>query len=72
MLEAINKSAEELSILKGWTEGGIGMFNAANKVMFNVLKQAAQSTDPTKKGFALEDLFQLAVIDFIPACRFTS
>ncbi|EID0733652.1 molecular chaperone [Vibrio parahaemolyticus] len=65
MLEAINQSAEDLSILQGWTDGGAGMFNAANKVMFESLKQVLQSNDPTQKGFALEDLFQLAVIDFM-------
>ncbi|CAI2325934.1 TPA: molecular chaperone [Vibrio parahaemolyticus] len=65
MLNAIDQSAKDLSILQGWTDGGIGMFNSANKVMFEALKQAMQSNDPTKKGFALEDLFQLAVIDFM-------
>ncbi|HHE0545000.1 TPA: molecular chaperone [Vibrio parahaemolyticus] len=65
LLDAINQSAEDLSVLQGWTDGGSGMFNAANKVMFEALKEAAQSNDSTKKGFALEDLFQLAVIDFM-------
>ncbi|WP_025506988.1 hypothetical protein [Vibrio parahaemolyticus] len=65
LLDAINQSAEDLAILQGWTEGGSGMFGAANKVMFVALKEAAESGDPTKKGFALEDLFQLAVIDFM-------
>lgn len=69
LLGAINKSTEDVSILQGWTEGGAGMFNAANKVMFEALKQelkqALQSTDGIKKGFVLEDLFQLAVIDFM-------
>ncbi|HHI4967054.1 TPA: molecular chaperone [Vibrio parahaemolyticus] len=65
LLDAINQSAEDLTVLQGWTDGGSGMFNAANKVMFEVLKEAAQSNDPAKKGFALEDLFQLAVIDFM-------
>ncbi|EJG1712284.1 hypothetical protein [Vibrio parahaemolyticus] len=65
LLDAINQSAEDLAILQGWTDGGSGMFNAANKVMFESLKEAAQSSDLNKKGFALEDLFQLAVIDFM-------
>ncbi|WP_281960489.1 molecular chaperone [Vibrio parahaemolyticus] len=65
LLDAINQSAEDLSVLQGWTYGGSGMFNAANKVMFEALKEAVQSNDSTKKGFALEDLFQLAVIDFM-------
>ncbi|EGR1122281.1 TPA: molecular chaperone [Vibrio parahaemolyticus] len=65
MLNAIDQSAKDLSILQGWTDGGVGMFNSANKVMFEALKQAMQSNDPTKKGFALEDLFQLAVIDYM-------
>ncbi|MBD2856349.1 molecular chaperone [Vibrio parahaemolyticus] len=65
LLDAINQSAEDLSVLQGWTDGGSGMFNAANKVMFEALKEAVQSNDFTKKGFALEDLFQLAVIDFM-------
>ncbi|EJN3370335.1 molecular chaperone [Vibrio parahaemolyticus] len=65
LLDAINQSAEDLSVLQGWTDGGSGMFNAANKVMFEALKEAVQSNDSTKKGFALEDLFQLAVIDFM-------
>ncbi|WP_229333289.1 molecular chaperone [Grimontia hollisae] len=41
------------------------MFNSANKVMFETLKKLLQSSDKTQKGFALEDLFQLAVIDFM-------
>lgn len=65
MLEAIGKSTEDLSILQGWTEGGAAMFNSANKVMFETLKKLLQSSDKTQKGFALEDLFQLAVIDFM-------
>ncbi|WP_158161010.1 molecular chaperone [Grimontia hollisae] len=65
MLEAIGKSTEDLSILQGWTEGGAAMFNSANKVMFETLKKLLQSSDETKKGFAREDLFQLAVIDFM-------
>ncbi|HGZ6781237.1 TPA: molecular chaperone [Vibrio parahaemolyticus] len=65
LLDAINQSAEDLSVLQGWTDGGSGMFNAANKVMFEALKEAVQSNDSTKKGFALEDLFQLAMIDFM-------
>ncbi|ENM5760088.1 molecular chaperone [Vibrio mimicus] len=65
MLEAINQSAEDLSILQGWTDGGADMFNAANKVLFESLKYVFKSGDPTQKGFALEDLFQLAVIDFM-------
>ncbi|MCX8809110.1 molecular chaperone [Vibrio parahaemolyticus] len=65
LLDAINQSAEDLSVLQGWTDGGSGMFNAANKVMFEALKKVMNSSDETKKGFALEDLFQLAVIDFM-------
>ncbi|HCE4854521.1 TPA: molecular chaperone [Vibrio parahaemolyticus] len=65
LLDAINQSAEDLSVLQGWTDGGSGMFSAANKVMFEALKEAVQSNDSTKKGFAVEDLFQLAVIDFM-------
>ncbi|EDM61519.1 TPA: molecular chaperone [Vibrio parahaemolyticus] len=65
LLDAINQSAEDLAILQGWTDGGSGMFNAANKVMFEALKEVMNSSDETKKGFALEDLFQLAVIDFM-------
>ncbi|EGQ8166772.1 molecular chaperone [Vibrio parahaemolyticus] len=65
LLDAINQSAEDLAILQGWTDGGSGMFNSANKVMFEALKEVMNSSDETKKGFALEDLFQLAVIDFM-------
>ncbi|HCH4655984.1 TPA: molecular chaperone [Vibrio parahaemolyticus] len=65
LLDAIDQSAEDLSILQGWTDGGSGMFNAANKVMFKALKEVMNSSDETKKGSALEDLFQLAVIDFM-------
>ncbi|AYF22592.1 hypothetical protein [Vibrio parahaemolyticus] len=65
LLDAINQSAEDLRVLQGWTDGGSGMFNSANKVMFEALKKVMNSSDETKKGFALEDLFQLAVIDFM-------
>ncbi|WP_188009292.1 hypothetical protein [Grimontia hollisae] len=57
ILDGISQGTEQLSILQGWTNGGVDMFNAAVRVMFNDLKKNSEN------GFTQEDLFQLAIID---------
>ncbi|EGQ8608972.1 hypothetical protein GNT15_23225 [Vibrio parahaemolyticus] len=58
--EAIDQYAKELELIQGWTNGGKEMFNAANRVMFNTIVSSGNVS-----GFKLEDIFQIAIIDFM-------
>lgn len=60
LAQGIEVYGDQLENIQGWTNGGAAMFNAAMEVMFDSLV-ASGSTD----GYTLEDLFQLAVMDFI-------
>ncbi|OQK20148.1 hypothetical protein [Vibrio parahaemolyticus] len=57
---AIDQYAKELELIQGWTHGGKDMFNAANRVMFNTIVSSGNVS-----GFKLEDIFQIAIIDFM-------
>ncbi|EGQ9702284.1 hypothetical protein ACKOZB_003280 [Vibrio parahaemolyticus] len=57
---AIDQYAKELELIQGWTNGGKDMFNAANRVMFNTIVSSGNVS-----GFKLEDIFQIAIIDFM-------
>ncbi|EOW7150861.1 hypothetical protein ACOZ82_004438 [Vibrio parahaemolyticus] len=57
---AIDQYAKELELIQGWTNGGKDMFNAANQVMFNTIISSGNVS-----GFKLEDIFQIAIIDFM-------
>ncbi|HCE3469857.1 TPA: hypothetical protein NKA88_003828 [Vibrio parahaemolyticus] len=57
---AIDQYAKELELIQGWTNGGKDMFNAANRVMFNAIVSSGNVS-----GFKLEDIFQIAIIDFM-------
>ncbi|HAS6605811.1 TPA: hypothetical protein I7261_06230 [Vibrio parahaemolyticus] len=57
---AIDQYAKELELIQGWTNGGKDMFNAANQVMFNTIVSSGNVS-----GFKLEDIFQIAIIDFM-------
>ncbi|HGS5089810.1 TPA: hypothetical protein ACMDT4_003856 [Vibrio parahaemolyticus] len=57
---AIEQYAKELELIQGWTNGGKDMFNAANRVMFNTIVSSGNVS-----GFKLEDIFQIAIIDFM-------
>ncbi|EGQ7866882.1 hypothetical protein F1K70_12430 [Vibrio parahaemolyticus] len=57
---AIDQYAKELELIQGWTHGGKDMFNAANQVMFNTIVSSGNVS-----GIKLEDIFQIAVIDFM-------
>ncbi|WP_241638747.1 hypothetical protein [Vibrio parahaemolyticus] len=57
---AIDQYAKELELIQGWTNGGKDMFNAANRVMFNTIVSSGNVS-----GIKLEDIFQIAIIDFM-------
>ncbi|ODX35113.1 hypothetical protein BBM03_10830 [Vibrio parahaemolyticus] len=57
---AIDQYAKELELIQGWTHGGKDMFNAANRVMFNTIVSSGNVS-----GIKLEDVFQIAIIDFM-------
>ncbi|ELB2161431.1 hypothetical protein QNZ85_003207 [Vibrio parahaemolyticus] len=57
---AIDQYAKELELIQGWTHGGKDMFNAANQVMFNTIVSSGNVS-----GIKLEDIFQIAIIDFM-------
>ncbi len=57
---AIDQYAKELELIQGWTNGGKDMFNAANRVMFNTIVSSGSVS-----GIKLEDIFQIAIIDFM-------
>ncbi|EGR1145859.1 TPA: hypothetical protein N2696_003538 [Vibrio parahaemolyticus] len=57
---AIDQYAKELELIQGWTHGGKDMFNAANRVMFNTIVSSGNVS-----GIKLEDIFQIAIIDFM-------
>ncbi|EGR3456546.1 hypothetical protein DMK83_24620 [Vibrio parahaemolyticus] len=57
---AIDQYAKELELIQGWTNGGKDMFNAANQVMFNTIISSGNVS-----GIKLEDIFQIAIIDFM-------
>ncbi|HFG2088581.1 TPA: molecular chaperone [Vibrio cholerae] len=62
LINEIDRAAENLSILQGWTEGGAAMFDSALYVILDDLKSKYQTTND---NFLLEDLFQIAIIDLI-------
>ncbi|KYZ08837.1 hypothetical protein [Vibrio parahaemolyticus] len=57
---AIDQYAKELELIQGWTNGGKDMFHAANQVMFNTIVSSGNVS-----GIKLEDIFQIAIIDFM-------
>ncbi|ENM5847705.1 hypothetical protein NTH33_003725 [Vibrio mimicus] len=57
---AIDQYAKELELIQGWTHGGKDMFNAANRVIFNTIVSSGNVS-----GIKLEDIFQIAIIDFM-------
>ncbi|EGR0400077.1 hypothetical protein [Vibrio parahaemolyticus] len=57
---AIDQYAKELELIQGWTHGGKDMFNAANREMFNTIVSSGNVS-----GIKLEDIFQIAIIDFM-------
>ncbi|MCX9560020.1 hypothetical protein IG557_14215 [Vibrio cholerae] len=60
LAQSIEMYGERLAEIQAWTNGGADMFDAAMSEMFDSLV-ASGSTD----GYTLEDLFQLAVMDFM-------
>ncbi|WP_336919029.1 hypothetical protein [Vibrio cholerae] len=60
LAQGIEGYGDQLADIQAWTNGGAAMFDAAMSEMFDSLV-ASGSTD----GYTLEDLFQLAVMDFM-------
>uniref|UniRef100_UPI0040477136 hypothetical protein n=1 Tax=Vibrio anguillarum TaxID=55601 RepID=UPI0040477136 len=60
LAQGIEKYGDQLADIQAWTNGGAAMFDAAMSEMFDSLV-ASGSTD----GYTLEDLFQLAIMDFM-------
>ncbi|MEZ9201580.1 hypothetical protein AB4151_04125 [Vibrio splendidus] len=60
---SIEAYGKQLEIIQGWTNGGLDMFESASALMFEAAKTAIQNGESS--GFILEDLFQLAIIDFV-------
>ncbi|EKH9200313.1 hypothetical protein ACVD1N_07630 [Vibrio parahaemolyticus] len=60
---SIEAYGKQLEIIQGWTEGGLEMFESAEALMFEAAKSAIDNGETS--GFILEDLFVLAIIDFV-------
>ena len=60
LAQGIEAYAKQLEIIKGWTTPGLPMFESAMAVMFEGIKNSGNIS-----GYALEDLFQLAIMDFM-------
>lgn len=60
LAQGIEAYAKQLEIIKGWTTPGLPMFESAMAVMFEGIKNSGNTS-----GYALEDLFQLAIMDFM-------
>ncbi|OEF93828.1 hypothetical protein [Vibrio splendidus] len=60
LAQSIEKYGKQLSVIQGWTNGGLAMFESAMAVMFDGIKTSGETS-----GYALEDLFQLAIMDFM-------
>ncbi|EGQ9189315.1 hypothetical protein F7J78_16160 [Vibrio cholerae] len=60
LAQGIEEYGDQLADIQAWTNGGAAMFDAAMSEMFDSLV-ASGSTN----GYTLEDLFQLAVMDFM-------
>lgn len=60
LAQGIEQYAERLNSIQAWTQGGAGMFNEAMALMFEQLKESGSTS-----GYTLEDLFQLAVMDYM-------
>lgn len=60
LAQGIEAYAKQLEIIKGWTIPGLPMFESAMAVMFEGIKNSGETS-----GYALEDLFQLAIMDFM-------
>ncbi|CAM3937154.1 hypothetical protein [Vibrio aquimaris] len=60
LAQGIEAYAKQLEIIKGWTIPGLPMFESAMAVMFEGIKSSGETS-----GYALEDLFQLAIMDFM-------
>lgn len=56
---SIETYGKQLTVLQGWTNGGLPMFESAMNVMFEGLLKDGVT------GSELEDLFQLAIMDYI-------
>ncbi|WP_185759812.1 hypothetical protein [Vibrio pectenicida] len=60
LAQGIEGYSKQLEIIKGWTTPGLPMFESAMAVMFDGIKKGGETS-----GYALEDLFQLAIMDFM-------
>ena len=60
LAQGIEGYSKQLEIIKGWTTPGLPMFESAMAVMFEGIKNGGETS-----GYALEDLFQLAIMDFM-------
>ncbi|WP_193222953.1 hypothetical protein [Vibrio harveyi] len=60
---SIEAYGKQLTFIQGWTNGGLAMFESAERLMFEDLKDAVERGETS--GFVLEDLFVLAAIDFV-------
>lgn len=56
---SIEKNAEQLQIILGWTQGGAGAFNVAILEMFNSYQNV------TLQGIDYENLFQIGLLDVL-------
>ncbi|MPY23348.1 hypothetical protein FM037_22010 [Shewanella psychropiezotolerans] len=56
---SIEAYGKQLEVIQGWTNGGLPMFESAMRVMFDGFIKDGVS------GSELEDLFQLAIMDYI-------
>ncbi|MFW7525961.1 hypothetical protein ACODM8_17725 [Vibrio ostreicida] len=60
LAQSIESYGKQLEIIQGWTNGGLAMFESAMAVMFDGIKESGEVS-----GYAIEDLFQLAIMDFM-------
>ncbi|AUI86434.1 hypothetical protein BS333_08555 [Vibrio azureus] len=60
LAQGIESLGHQLEVLQGWTNGGLGMFENAMAEIFEAMK-----ANGANSGYALEDLFQLAIMDFM-------
>ncbi|ENM3803622.1 hypothetical protein NTH48_003311 [Vibrio cholerae] len=60
LAQGIEGYGDQLANIQAWTNGGAAMFDAAMSEMFDSLVASGSNN-----GYTLEDLFQLAVMDFM-------
>ncbi|PNQ51695.1 hypothetical protein C1141_21315, partial [Vibrio agarivorans] len=60
LAQGIEALGHQLEVLQGWTNGKIGMFENAMAEIFEAMK-----ANGANSGYSLEDLFQLAIMDFM-------